>query len=220
MIELKPGRKLYDLSGYLDIVTPASVSMAWYAGAYLAYDAINAASYAASKTDLTGNGRTGVDINGGLVWTGGLGWTGVANAALSAPALPDSTWSAMIKFNGATAGTFAVFGTRNVAATSYWLAYPRLATKVSTYWGTSTPTEVAEITSGTIGIAGSKLFVNGSHVATFGAQAGTAAYNMYIAALNNGGPAIQEFRGRITSFIMFNSTISDGAMASLNLSMP
>lgn len=198
-------------------------SVGWWTGGYLAYDAIGAASYLSSKIDLTGNGRNATDINGGLTWAAGVGWTGVATKALSAPALPDGTWSVMVKFNNAP-DRKAVFGTKGTLGDyAVYPNYLRFGNHKLAYWQTNTLTLIVPAsTFGTMGMAGRKVFADGIHVDTLPAPVGSAALtDMYIGALNDGGPVLDEFIGGIiTSFIMFNSTIADAAMAALHTSMP
>jgi hypothetical protein len=207
------------------VYQPASPA-AWYAGAYAAYDAKGAASYAASLLDLTGNGRnltTGIQPG----WVNGTGW--VFNRSLhylKTPIVPVESSTMIIKISAITpSGTRAVCGMVNTSGGAAYYTFYQISSAVRWYNGTGTSYYSAGGTSpfvpGTYAISGKSAYYNGASVGTIAAGSfGAAAYAIYIGCQQTNGNPAQYMPETVTSFYYLDSALPPAQVATISAAMP
>ena len=233
----RPGDRIITIGdmGAVRVFQPrggAAASNWWEAGGatgcVAAYQPVGAASLAASYTDLSGNGN---DCGPGTAptWDAVNGWTfngttqylttGVSNAL-------NQTWTMVIQFSGATAGTKTLAGNQYTAGANdnSFVIYPWRTTNNVIYRSGLSATQIQQapqLATGNLAIAGRQGYRNGS------ADGGLIAVNVgggsngavFIAAMNYNGSAIQFCNCAISAFALYDNDIGATSMAAVAAAM-
>jgi hypothetical protein len=168
-----------------------------------AYEPMDAASLAASYTNLANPGTYNATLGVAPNWAAGTGWTGDgASIYLRTGMTPDATWSAIVRFSSATVGrifageTDKRFGIVPVGvADAYYLFGD-----VLTVAGGATASGVMAITPG-------KAWRNGVQVGTI-PSAGTTWSEIYLLARQRAGAASVFYAGNAQRIYFYNIDIS------------
>lgn len=136
-----------------------------YAGVVAAYDAKNAASQAASYTNLANPGTYDLTVGVTPTWANGTGWTFDGTQYLLTGVIPvPGSWSMFVQFSDFV-GYLTTFETPigTLASSSRWFGFYALSTgKIRTLIGSGTRDYAPSMQSGNYGIAGNTPYRNGS----------------------------------------------------------
>lgn len=239
MQEIRAGRVAYQIGPLgavtlgMGITTPRVVAAAsgnwWqaggYAGAYAAWQGKNAASYAASKVDLTGNGRnlfiaSGV---GGIdpFWSA-AGWQTEYQRFFTTGLSLGSGYSTLIQFSGGSGSGSCVMGYYDDPSNGSLSLFSGSVGQRYYFGGTANQAVTPDVTSGNMGItAAGRCFYNGVLDATLTPNwSGVTPYPIYIGALNEVNAAFPyPFIGTIQAAMIGTGSPSDSQMTALAAAM-
>ncbi len=192
----------------LTLASKAPVILRWLTGGIpaanciAAYEPMDAVTQAASYSNLNNPGTNDCTLGVAPNWAAGTGWTGTGTQYLKTGLIPTATWSAIIRFSGATVGR--VFS----GETSKRFGIVPVSTTTAVYlFGNYTIVAAGATTAGVLAITPGKGWKNGSQVATI-ANAGTTWSEIYILARNNTGTADVFFSGSVQRMYLYDIDIS------------
>lgn len=203
----------------------AGVSIpAWadYPNVVAAYDAKNAASQAASYTNLANPGTYDLTVGSAPTWANGTGWTFDGTQYLLTGVIPvPGSWSMFVQFSNFV-GYLTTFETPagTVASSSRWFGFYALSTdKIRALVGSGIRDNSPSMQSGNYGISGNVPYRNGaaeSLTVTVG-TVNTVTEGITIGASRPTGsnPA----RITIRAIWIGSSTLSSGDVAALSAAM-
>lgn len=178
-----------------------------------AYQAIGAASYAASKVNLFSPGTN--DLTEGSAtpsWSSAVGWTFAnnANQALSTGIVPDANTGAFVQFNGVTTNDEDLFGV--VDGTKWFLRADRLGSFAVWIWNNTVYNTEARINSGNMGMLGKGTSVE-SYLDGIKKATTTKPFSATTSPLVIGkGPSFA-FTGNVTAAVIYSSAITEAQAA-------
>jgi hypothetical protein len=186
------------------------------AGCVGAYQAEGAATLAASYTNLKNPGTNDINPLVAPTWDAVNGWLGDgATTKMDTGITPtnNQTWSAIVKFSGATVDSQFAFGSQG--AGPLWGIQPR---RVG-YWGCDGLIVAPTLSSGIVGFAGTTAYRNG--VAEAGAIGNVAGVlpTIYVCARHQGTDPVAGFTGNVQALAIYNTTLSAGQMAAIRAAM-
>lgn len=197
--------------------------MPWYnnagsiSGCVAAYDAIGAASQAASYVNAVTPGTFDLAPGTAPAWANGTGWTFTHTSSqyLVGGPTPASGWSMILRFAGpSTAGS-------QIAAGSVGAGETRLY--VGPVWGSQIYGGGGFLIAGgvigantSIGVANQRCFLNGAFVSTTNAAWSGSGASVYVGAVNATGSPTLYYGGVIAALAIYNTTVSDADMAILH----
>lgn len=184
-------------------------------GCIAAYQPLGAASYAASKVDLSGSGHNAADIAGGMNWDAN-GWTPGAGC-LSVVVLVGMTYTAIVQFADMIDGQGDnLFGAES-AAGSFALV-PNDAGGVLYVASNAEVSSPPSLLAGNLAIAGSQGYRNG--VLDAALVPGLApTVNIYVGGRNSNGSPLAMSSGRIKAFALYDNTQNAAKVLAVRLAM-
>jgi hypothetical protein len=188
-----------------------------------AYQAIGAASYAASKVNLANPGTYDLtDPAGDVAFAAATGWEGGSSKYFDTGiVLHPQNVSVLVRFtNGGHnicpfGASRATGGNRATRVTTFNLSN---LTYFQNGGAISSLTETGF--TGVYGVAGDKAFKNGVDLdLSLAAGSGTQIYSVFVMASNNDGAAGQFFTGKIQAVAIYNTTLTPAQVASVSTAM-
>ena len=188
-----------------------------------AWQAKGAASYAASKVNLTGNATYDLaEIGGGAVnWDAAVGWSGFATLSRCLDTtVPDImyNWTLIARFSDVTANSTVIIGGYDNASDSAYISYKSTGDAVALMCSEksiSSPTS-----TGVLAIAGIDFYRNGTDAGNLNAQNTTnkLARTPYIGALHYTA-AQQYIDGKVQAAAFYNATLTPTQVGNLTTAM-
>lgn len=192
-----------------------------FSGCIAAYQPKGAASYAASKVNLTGDATyNAVDPAGAVGWNTTDGWIGGSSKYISTGyVISDISHSVFIRFTDAPSAATGIVGTYNAANASSLYIRPNSSFTTFYYYASNSFTTLLT-TAGTLGLAGKDCYKNGSDIGDL-SQTGTSAgpHPLFIFAINLNGSPGQYFTGKIQAFALYSVTLTTSQAADLHTAM-
>lgn len=211
----------------INIIRPMSAAATpwWLSGGIpaanciAAYQAKGAATYAASKVNLTGNAAYDLTVGSAPAFDTAVGWTFTGDYLITG-IIAAANYSGFVQFSGgSTTSRRALFsGGTNGAGFAIWST-----------WSTDNKTRFSEggagvfsdnqLTSGNVGLAGKKCYENGINTKTIGVGATYGDYTIWIGAQNVNGSPANPYSGNIQAAAFYNVAISDAQALALATAM-
>lgn len=216
----------------------AGTSSWWLAGGIAAancvaaYQAKGAASYAASKSNLTLNTDYDLtEVGGGAVdWATSTGWGGFASLSRClnsgyTPAL-DLTQSVFVRFSDYSTSNYEVlFGYyKSLGLKGAMLFGPYSDNTMGTFYGADTAIQIAynapRMSAGIYGFAGRTPYRDGNADSnTVGTSGALGALTAYIGARNYNDTLNRPFSGNIQAVAIYNTTLTSTQVGLLTTAM-
>ena len=210
------------------VMAPQAVAAAvswWLSGGISAANAIGvyqpkeAASYAASKSNLANPGTYDATdgVGGASAWASGTGWTfnGTNNIALQTGIYPPAGYSALVRFSGATDTSkpylFGAYdGTRR-----FLLA---IGTNFVYYYGSGFTSGSAKQAAGVLGLKPTRGYLNGAEDATLsGTYTGSLSNDLWLGGAN--GITAASVVGSIQAIAIYDTTLTAPQVAAVSTAM-
>ena len=235
MIILRAGQQhIVSLDGDMRITETLASTVSWWlsggissASCVAAYAPKGAASLAASYTNLTNPGTNDAAPGVAPGFDTALGWLFTGTQYLTTGIVPTDAYSAIVKFNAySQAGTQTFWGIfRNVGGDAAFVLVCNAGANIAqSYHGSNatfannTPKIAA---AGTYAICGKTPYRDGAaEGSVIGASAGTNYLAMFIGARNSNGAATSFFIGNISSFAVYNATLTAPQLLAVHNAMP
>jgi hypothetical protein len=210
---------------------PSSASNWWEAGgatgAVAVYQPKGAASYAASLTDLSGNGNDATEVmETPPTWATGTGWTFAGAGALNTGVAPRTSreWSAFARVkNVNVAGSItyqAALGSRITSGARFYLVFINPNDLNASYGqGYFANYYMGAITSGVMAMAGADGYRDGIDVVDISTYNGDISFAVYIGAMNQGGTRVYDLFGDVLAVAIYNNTLDATKVAAVSAAM-
>ena len=188
-----------------------------------AYAPKGAASLAASYTNLANPGTYNAAPGVAPTFDTATGWTFAAALSqyLTTGIVPGAGWMAIVKFASASGTNPYLFGANG--ANRYFMISPVVGSVVRYQSGVTVGNQKdvsPALVSGTLAIAGQYGYRNGVQDASGMAAAYADAAAIYIGCRNANGTASNFLSGQISSFWIYNATLSSANVAIQAAAMP
>jgi hypothetical protein len=228
------GQNMASMQGAADTVRAASTATPWYlsggvsaANCVAAYAAKGAASLAASYDNLA-SAATNYNLTLGVapLFDTSTGWNfNGANHYLNTGITPasDQSWTVIVKFSGGSStGLRAVVDGRALSPAAWMTIFPTDGSGNRGYrHGSANALVVAGVaTSGVMAIAGRTAYLNGTSDGTIDVGSGQPGTLRLGASRDAGGNPAYYFLGYVTSFAVYNATISQFQVQAIGAAMP
>ena len=211
------------------ILRPRSKVPPWYlkggvskSNCLASYQAIGAASLAASFVNLAHPGT--YDLSGGVdpTFDTAIGWTfngstQYKSTGIDPPTNATNTWSVVIRFSGLSGDTGLAFGATDGAA-NYWAVAPRRSSGYRKYYnGGQVNVGIQNTTSGVMAMGGALCYYNGIYEATVATPWESPI--LYIGGLNQGGTLYLPYAGNIEAIAFYDITLSAAQVLAISNAM-
>jgi len=179
-----------------------------------------AASLAASYLRLAGDeGYANLDPavvgNGVAPGFGADGWIGNASSAfLDSGLVPQSTWSAVIRFSSASSSTQWLFG--EALSSREFAISPYYTSNVVIYRMGGSANVASGLASGVLAITPTDVYRNGIDDGNISGWSGTNTYKVYFLARNLSGSPSGYFGGIIQAIAIYKTTITAAQAAAVS----
>jgi hypothetical protein len=211
---------------------PTATATPWYlsggvsaANCVAAYAAKGAASAAASYDNLAS-----AATNYNLIAVGAPGWSASAGWGVLGTAnyfktgiMPDTTsqaWTAIVRFTGCpSTSARGIFGIDGLAAKNFGIM--RNGASAFTYVNRNAVNGTGVLTDGYLAVAGIYGYSDGNLDATIAVTGGSAGSSqMFLGCWSYNGNPQYGFGGYITSFAVYNSTLTQAQVQAIGAAMP
>lgn len=222
-----------DLLG-MRVESGAGAAIPWYlsggisaANCLAAYTPKGAASLAASYDNnaAPGNGLPDgtYDATPGVAptWDAVNGWTFTTSTWLNSGVVPSAGWSYIIKFVGATTNNGYLFG--SIVGTGLDVRITPQRGLVAVWYGNGNGIlqVLPALQTGTLGMAGQTAYRNGSpEVGAIPAPTGVTVAPIHINGYNIGSGNLGRADADVSSFAIYNITITAAQVAAVHAAMP
>lgn len=213
-------------------LAPAVASSWWLSGGIdpanciVAYQPKGAASYAASKVNLTGNtDYNAVDGAAYPSWDGSTGWTftGASSQYLNSGVIPtlDQTWSAIVRMYATAMNNSCIFFSRSGKNLDFGL----FQSNFTSFYPHNTINTLITITSVqnsdvTLAVVGKRGYKDGYILeGTIADSTGTGTKSIYIGAGNISGSPNYYYSGRIYALAIYNGTLTGPQVLAIHTAM-
>ena len=226
---INAGDKVHFIPGIgLSVYTPKASAIPWYltggipaANCLAAWQAHNAASYAAALVNLAGNAAYNLAPQGGdMTWAPDTGFVGDGVKYFkTAITGADATWSLIARFANATTNGEALIGAATTATNARKYVFSRNSTNDGHTYGVGTAVVVSpRLTSGVMAVCGVQGYLNGVSDGAAGTWGSGTAPEIYVMATN--GAALFKMNGSYWySGAVYNIDIA-AYVAALTAAMP
>ncbi|MDD5220803.1 MAG: hypothetical protein PHV11_09570, partial [Candidatus Bipolaricaulis sp.] len=170
-----------------------------------AYQAKNAASYAASLVNLAHPGTYDATAGVAPAWAAATGGVGTGTEWLETGILPASGWSAFVQFDSATTGQRALFGQTGAVGAEFSLYYtfgPGATVRYASGGNVAAP---PELLTGNLGMAGNSGYRNGVGEGLIPAWTNLATATINLLRRKGGGLA---FIGQYWATVVYDITVT------------
>jgi len=190
-----------------------SGAAAWWGNAIAAYDAKNAASQAASYSNLANPGTYDLTLGVAPAWANGVGWTfNGTTQYLKTEIIPqnDQSQSMLVRYTNLTAGrslaeVFSPGGGRFGIEPNFFAS--------RSYFNGGNLVIVGGIAAGNVGIAGGTGYVNGvPDAGVMGAWTGASTFSVFIGARNTAGVTDNFCAVCVQQIVFFDYVLTDAQM--------
>lgn len=187
----------------------------------IAYQAIGAASQAASYVNLANPGTYDATPGVAPTWSSAAGWMCDGTRYLNTGYVPpDTNLSVLVRYANMSTGVDFNTLCGSLDGSGYYIVRASGA-GVRSWWngGTGGLYVVPDtITSGVMGQAGLTAYFDGSSVGTIPGGTQTSG-NMYVCAASFGGGTYYPFTGDVLAFVAYSDTLTGGEMATVYAAM-
>lgn len=203
------------------LVARATVNTWWLSGGissgdcFGAWQAIGAASLAASYVNLANPGTNDLTVGSAPSFDAATGWTfnGSSNYLISA-LKPTPTISVIVRFSDVS-GDGALLGSLN----NYWFGFrPNLAGTTTAFYHNVRTDFGGQTLSGTIANAGAEGFTNGSSVGAL-SSGGSAESTYYLHIGRYYGAEDRYLNGKIQAVAFYSTTLTSSQISALHTAM-
>jgi len=164
------------------------------------YQAIGAATYAASKVNLANPGTNDLTCSSGdMAWTTENGWLGNDSRYLKTGIVPTGSYTVYVHFSDLTkVGSSGLFGASASGTGMYIYINDSQFTYAANYKTATNTIPMPQYNDGILCMAGDKVYYNGVEIGTVATQYDGAGELVFMAALSGGtSPAIVKIKAAL-----------------------
>lgn len=188
-----------------------------------AYQAVGAASLAASYSNLLNPGTNDLTTTAAPTWNTTDGWIFNGSKYLDTAIVPaTANWSMIVRFSNGSAGTYTAVGMNAETPNNRFYLRPQHNSSSHIYgYGSNANIVTGALTSGVMALAGVKSYINGSPEAADGTGTWNAGTNLsvYIGGARTNGGLGNGYIGYIQAVAIYNAQISAEQVALLTTAM-
>lgn len=185
-----------------------------------AYQPKGAASYAASKVNLTGNTDYDAVEGSAVSWNSTDGWVAGNSGYLKSgiTGAVGNTWSMILRFTDGGAYVNSMYW-GSMTTGKRWAANINMGTFARCYIGNSGDIAGAQMTSGIYAFSSDDLYENGSYFGTTGNGLNAIADELYLVGYNNGGTPTPVGAGKFQAIAFYNAVLTSTQVGNLTTAM-
>lgn len=184
-----------------------------------AYQAVGAASLAASYSNLLNPGTNDLTTTAAPTWNATDGWIFSGSTFLDTAIVPAAAnWSMIVRFSNGSAGNYTAVGMHAETHNNRFYLRPQYNSASHIYgYGSNGNIVSGALTSGVMALAGVKSYINGSPEAADGTGTWNAGTNLsiYVGGVRTNGGLAYGYVGYIQAVAIYNAQISAEQVASL-----